>query len=47
MIVCLRAFIGYTSRNLLVQFKDTENKWDLLAREVVGAQISSYWATDG
>ena len=43
MIACLRAFIGNTNCNPLVQFKETENKWDLLAR-VVGTQISSYWA---
>jgi len=44
MIACLRMFIGNTNCNLLVWFKETENKWDLLVREVVGAQISSYWA---
>jgi len=44
MIACLCAFIGNTNRNPLVQFKETENKQDLLAREVVGAQISFYWA---
>ena len=44
MIACLCAFIGNTNRNPLVQFKETENKRDLLAREVVGALISSYWA---
>ena len=44
MIARLHTFIGNTNRNLLVQFKETENKQDLLAREVVGAQISSYWA---
>ena len=43
-IACLCAFIGNTSRNLLVQFKETKNKQDLLVRVVVGAQISSYWA---
>ena len=41
MIAYLHAFIGNTNRNPLVQVKETENKWDLLAR-VVGAQISSY-----
>jgi len=45
MIACLCTFIGNTNRNPLVQFKETKNKWDLLAREVVvWAQISSYWA---
>jgi len=44
MIACLCAFIGNTNHNPLVWFKETENKWDLLAREVVGALISSYWA---
>ena len=44
MIACQRAFIGNTNCKLLVQFKETENKQDLLAREVVGAQISFYWA---
>jgi len=44
MIACLRVFIGNKNRNPLVQLKETKNKWDLLAREVVGAQISSYWA---
>ena len=44
MIACLRMFIGNTTRNPLVQIKETENKRDLLAREVVGAQISFYWA---
>ena len=44
MIACQQAFIGNTNRNPLVQFKETENKQDLLAREVVGEQISSYWA---
>jgi len=34
----------YTNCYPLVQLKETENKWDLLAREVVGTQISSYWA---
>jgi len=43
MIACLCTFIGNTNRNLLVQFKETENKRDLLAR-VVEALISSYWA---
>ena len=41
MIACLCAFIGNTNRN---QLKETENKQDLLARDVVGALISSYWA---
>jgi len=44
MIACQCAFIGNTNRKPLVQFKETENKQDLLAREVVGAQISFYWA---
>jgi len=44
MIACLCAFIGNTNRNPLLQFKETENKRDLRAREVVGALISSYWA---
>ena len=44
MIACQRAFIGNTNHKPLVQFKETENKQDLLAREVVGAQISFYWA---
>jgi len=44
MIACLRAFTGNTNRNPLVQFKENENKQDLLAREVAGAQISSYLA---
>ena len=35
---------GNTNHNPLVQFKETESKRDLPAREVVGAQISSYWA---
>ena len=42
MIACLCAFIGNTNRNPLVQFK--ENEQDMLAREVVGGLISSYWA---
>ena len=44
MIACLCAFIGNTNRNPLVLFKETENRRDLLARDVVGALISSYWA---
>ena len=44
MIACLRTFIGNTNHNPLIQFKETENKWNLLVREVVGAQISYYWA---
>jgi len=44
MIACLRTFIGNTNHNPLVQFKEMENKQDLLAREAVGAQLSSYWA---
>jgi len=44
MIACLCVFIGNTNRNPLVQFNETENKQDLLAREVVGAQSSSYRA---
>jgi len=44
MIACQRAFIGNTNRKPLVQLKETENKQDLLVREVVGAQISFYWA---
>ena len=44
MIACQRAFIGNTNRKPLVQFKETKNKQDLLVREVVGAQISFYWA---
>ena len=38
-------FIGNTNRNYPLVFlvQKTKNKWDLLAREVVGAQISSYW----
>jgi len=44
MIACLCAFIGNTNPNPLVQFKETENKQDLLAREVAGALISSHWA---
>jgi len=47
MIACLRAFIGNTNRNLLVQFKETENKWDLLAREVVEHRLAVNWPTDG
>ena len=43
MIACQHVFIGNTNHKLLVQFKETENK-DMLAREVVGAQISFYWA---
>ena len=35
MIACLCTFIGNTNCNSLVQFKKTENKRDLLAREVV------------
>jgi len=41
MIACLRTFIGNTNHKLLVQSKKTKNRWDLLVREVVGAQISS------
>jgi len=44
MIACQRAFLWNTNRKPLVQFKETEKKQDLLAREVVGAQISFYWA---
>jgi len=44
MIACLHVFIRNKNCNPLVQFKETENKQNLLAREVVGAQISSYWA---
>jgi len=44
MIAYLRTFIANTNCNPLVQFKETENNWVLLVREVVGAQISSYWA---
>ena len=44
MIACQRAFIRNTNCKPLVQFNETENKQDLLAREVVGAQISFYWA---
>jgi len=44
MIACLHAFIGNTNRKPLVQFKETKNKQDLLAKEVVGAQISFHWA---
>ena len=44
MIACLCAFIGNTNRNPLVLFKETENRRNLLARDVVGALISSYWA---
>jgi len=44
MIACLCVFIGNITRNPLIQFKETENKQDLLVREVVGALISSYWA---
>ena len=44
MIACQRAFIGNTNCKPLVQFKETKNKQDLLVREVVGAQISFYWA---
>jgi len=40
----LHVFIGNTNSHPLVQFKETKNKWDLLAKEVVRAQISSYWA---
>ena len=29
----------YTNRNQLVQFKETENKQDLLTRQVVGTKI--------
>ena len=43
-IACLHVFIVNTNHNPLVQFKETENEQDLLAIEVVGAQISSYWA---
>ena len=42
MIACQRAFIGNTNCNLLVQFKETENKQDLLVRKVVGTHISFY-----
>ena len=41
MIACLHVFIRNKNCNPLVQFKETENKQNLLAREVVGAQISS------
>jgi len=44
MIACQHAFIGNTNCKPLVQFKETENKQDLLAREVVGTQISFCWA---
>jgi len=44
MISCQRALIGHTNRKPLVQFRETENRQDLLAREVVGTQISFYWA---
>ena len=44
MIACLCALIGNTNRNPLVQLKETKNKQDVLARDVVGARISSYWA---
>ena len=44
MIACQCAFIGNTNRKPLVQFKESENKQDLLVREVVRAQISFYWA---
>jgi len=44
MIACLCTFIGNTNCNLLVKLKETENKRDLLARDVVGALIRSYWA---
>jgi len=37
-------FIGNRNGKLLVQLKEMENKWDLLVRDVVGAQLSSYWA---
>ena len=47
MIACLRAFIGNTNRNLLVQFKETENKGDLLAREVVEHRLAVIRPTDG
>jgi len=44
MIACQRTFIRNTNCKPLVQFNETENKQDLLAREVVGAQISFYLA---
>jgi len=44
VIACLHTFIGNTNCNPLVQVKEAENKQDLLVREVVGGQISSYWA---
>ena len=30
--------------HVLLEIQETENKWDLVARKVVGAQICSYWA---
>ena len=47
MVACQCAFIGNTNCKPLVQFKETENKQDLLAREVVGTQISFIGPTDG
>ena len=44
MIACICMFAGNTNHKPLVQFKETENKWDLLAREVVRAQLSPHWA---
>jgi len=41
MIAFLHVFIGNTNCNTLVQFQEI---WDLLVREVVGAQLSSHWA---
>jgi len=43
LIACLCVFIGNTNRNSLVQLKETENKQDLLGREIVEALLSSYW----
>ena len=39
-----RVYWKYKPQTASIQFKETENKQDLLAREVVGAQISFYWA---
>jgi len=40
VIACLRVFIGNANCNSLVQFKETENKQDLLAREVVEHKLT-------
>ena len=39
-----RVYWKYKPQTTSIQFKETENKQDLLAREVVGTQISFCWA---